>query len=265
MRRGNRLIVGLLASLSLLVMIGFLVGSTKAQNNIIRTILCDTNSTPIVTVLDPQSDSLVDQPLINVSGQTEQTTQIDIFVNDAYSSSVAVEPSGSFAVNVPLAKGNNTIRLDAYFSCNQNSASEVLIITYEPKVQPSEGADTDTDIEYQPDTTSQHSERPINPSSDQPGVSKDDGLYQKIREKLFIQPDDNLSGSTFRRAASPIINWAGVITLLSLVVSLGFPAFALAALGLKTHSTILGISSVKFIRIISVLAGLLILVGLLIL
>ena len=149
-------------------MVGGLLGlnlssSVYAQSTEIKATLCDTNG-PDIDVTQPASDSVVNNPKITVSGNVTRTSQLDIYINNIYSQSVAISQSNpDFSIDIFLDKGTNTIRLEAFYSCNNTSNNSEVVVTYEPGSKPSEGKDTNTK------TTEPGQTRPLtvnNPATD---------------------------------------------------------------------------------------------------
>lgn len=134
----------------LFLLINFLlfpfVSSVYAQTpNQVMAVLCD-NTGPAITIDEPQSDSVVNTPTITIKGTAERTSQLDFYVNNQYNSSLALTNDPNFEAPISLAAGTNTIRIDAYFSCNNTNDSTNLVIDYQPIVTPSTPANTDTSL-----------------------------------------------------------------------------------------------------------------------
>ncbi len=134
--------------LSLLVVVIALLsaqGTLFAVNSgsTINAEICD-NSPPVVTITSPVSDSIVNQPSVTLAGSTLKTSQIDIFVNNQYSSSIAIDSSQSFSRVLSLHVGTNTIRLRAIYSCNNTTTDKTVVISYVPTSTPGAGSETST-------------------------------------------------------------------------------------------------------------------------
>lgn len=131
-----------------LLVLASLVATAKATT--IKTELCDSTSGPALSISAPLSDSVVGTAQVHLQGTALRTTQIDISLNGAYSSSLAIEPSGQIDTVLTLFAGTNTILLQAYYSCNQTASTESIVVTYEPAATPSTGSTTTTAVPLTP-------------------------------------------------------------------------------------------------------------------
>lgn len=218
----------LLFGVGLLTLLVFTRSTASAQSNTVRAILCDTAG-PIVQVTEPESDSIVDTPTVNLEGTTIRTSQIELYINEAYSQSIAVEPNGPFSANVPLNKGTNTIRIEAYFACNQTTEIFNVVVTYEPKVVPSPGETTDTSVPgggIIPPTIS-------NPYPVAPPAPEDPSPIRKALENLrLITPADPESRTTTENTLIVTTrSWMALIVGVVLVFAVAVPGVFLAAVG----------------------------------
>jgi len=229
----------------------------------IKTTLCDDVSEPTVIIEQPISDSVVDTASAAVSGTTERTTQIDLFVNDNYSHTVTIEDDGSFSTTAPLEKGTNTIRLDAYFSCNQTNTSSAVAITYEPAVVPSDGGSVPTDVDNLPSGRGTGQKPGSQPSptvqtTEDGSSSAKPPITERIKEKLF--PSAQTSGDQSPNYIRAAIYWAGVVALFVSTVSSLFTGSLLALFGAETNAVVWGIALKSIVRIISIIISLLLLI-----
>jgi len=135
-----------LVALSIILVI--FVTSISAQifaqsSSTIRAELCD-SSPPDLSISQPLSDSIVDQPTVTVAGSAVRTSQIDYFVNNQYSSSTVVDDSDTFSSPISLTRGTNTVRLHAIYSCNNTTSDSIIVVSYEPSSVPSDGSKINT-------------------------------------------------------------------------------------------------------------------------
>lgn len=142
-----------------------------SSGSTIRTEVCDASSPPVISITSPQTDSIVNQPTITIAGSVVRTSQIDIFINNQYASSVAIGSTNNFSTQTGMTRGTNTIRLDASYSCNNTTASETVVVTYEPSSAPSSGANTSTVT--------------ITPSDPGPGIISNPMKNQNFVDSLF--------------------------------------------------------------------------------
>lgn len=156
--------------LGIICLIGSIYYSTATTGTTIHTEICDSTSGPTLDITSPVSDSIVNTPAIPIQGTASRTSQIDIYLNGLYSSSIAVGPTGQINTTTALNRGTNTIRLDAYYSCNQTTNSSNLVVTYEPAATPSNGSSTDTNFpsEDSPTTPPRDTPEALSPNSVEP-------------------------------------------------------------------------------------------------
>lgn len=105
------------------------------SNTQIRAYLCDDQG-PEVYVTSPLSDSVSNDAKVTFEGSTLRTTQIDIFLNNIYSSTLPIEPDAPFSFDVILNKGTNVVTLKAHYSCNSTMQETSVIIDYVPPLKP---------------------------------------------------------------------------------------------------------------------------------
>lgn len=104
----------------------------------IQATICD-NQPPALNIASPVNGQIIGTPSINLSGTTQRTTQIAIYINGNFSQNVAVGTDQLFDTQISLVKGVNNIKLDSYFSCNHTNASDQLSVTYKPPPTPTNG------------------------------------------------------------------------------------------------------------------------------
>lgn len=117
-----------------------------ATDGKINAVICDSGTSPTITVISPTSDSVVGSPVISVRGTTTYADQVDIAVNGSPANSAPIGSSQQFDLTVTLARGTSTIRLDAVYACNQNHTTKDLVVTYEPAAAASSGAGVNTGL-----------------------------------------------------------------------------------------------------------------------
>jgi hypothetical protein len=100
----------------------------------VHTQVCDTTGAQI-TITKPASDSLVTKPDIQLDGTTQQTSQIEIYIDGNYNNSVSI-PAGTsdFTTQITLQTGTHTIRVDANDTCQIKNGSDAVVLTYQPPV-----------------------------------------------------------------------------------------------------------------------------------
>lgn len=237
---------------------GVILGGTSmvlAQDTNVRTTLCDATSAPQITVTSPLSDSVVDEIPLELIAITTRTTQIDIFINNAYSHSVAITPDGDLQTTVSLQEGDNTIRLDSYFSCNQTTANDTLVVTYIPKVVPSDGGNTDTDVDdviQEPSAVTTSNDLSQGDDDSQEPKSPLDRLRRNLRLAPYNETTDSVQ--TPVSVATAFVNWLGLLAGITALAIFIAPVYFLTIIGAHPYEFIWARLQLKtFIRWLSLL------------
>lgn len=114
----------------------------------VQIMVCPQPSESSLAVLQPQSDSVIDEPKVAISGTVVHISQIDFFIDDTYNHTQALGFSAAnFTSSVTLSPGTHTLKLVASDSCSQTTHEQTLVVTYEPKVVPSVGSAVDTTVD----------------------------------------------------------------------------------------------------------------------
>lgn len=140
-----------------LFLLGFTLGAVtllihsdpvRGMGDNVQVMVCPQADQSSLAVLQPQSDSVVNEPKLSVSGTVENISQIDFFIDDTYNNTVALGFSATeFASTITLAPGTHTIKLVASDSCSQTIHEFSLVVTYEPKTPPSVGENIETEVD----------------------------------------------------------------------------------------------------------------------
>jgi len=105
---------------------------TRAQGaSQVGAVLCDSQG-PDIQVTSPESDTIVNTSPLEITGVLQRTSQLDIYVNEEYSNSLAISSDNTLSIHISLKPGTNTIKFKAYFSCNTTSAEKTIIVEYVP-------------------------------------------------------------------------------------------------------------------------------------
>ncbi len=244
----------------LLVMLGVsaLANSTAhAESNTVRTTLCDEVSTPEITIEEPVSDSIVSTANVGLGGTTQRTTQIDIFINDSYSQSLAIEPDGDFETTIALLEGDNLIRVEGYFSCNQTSSVSTVVVTYRPAAQPSDGGDIDTGVP-DPSSGDDDSDGGVVVTSEQ--EPEDVPPIERLWDKLRIDIDSKNASTIIDSLVSPIVYWTGFVTSILLVGVMFFAVRLLSDFGISNTTLLWGVPLTRVVRLVSLIAFIVLLI-----
>jgi len=119
-----------------------------AQDTAINVAVCGVGSSAQLTIDTPPSDSVVNTPNVQISGQVANATQIDISIDGQYNSTVPLGATQtSYSTSVQLSSGTHTVSLLANDVCNNQDATASVVITYQPQTTPGSGGDTPTTID----------------------------------------------------------------------------------------------------------------------
>lgn len=131
----------------LLMMGPIQAGAVQSGNSTIEVLVCPTENESFLTPTQPQSDSVVNEPKVAISGQVGFISQVDFFIDDVYNNTIALGYSATeFESTVMLSPGTHTIKLVATDSCSHTIHTDIIVITYQPKAQPSIGEDVVTEV-----------------------------------------------------------------------------------------------------------------------
>lgn len=128
----------------------FSVSNAAAQGpgDNIEVMVCPAANQSSFLVTGPQSDSVVNGPKVLIKGTVEYISQIDFFIDDVYNNTVALGYSETaFESLMTLSPGTHTIKFTATDSCSQTTRNDSLVITYQPKTQPSIGEEVETEVD----------------------------------------------------------------------------------------------------------------------
>lgn len=152
--------------------------SAQDAGSRIEVMVCPDVDQSRFTVIAPQSDSVISDPKVILSGEVEYISQIDFFIDDAYNNTVALGYSETnFESTVTLAPGTHTIKFVATDSCFNRTHSDSLVVTYQPKVEPSVGNDVETVVDGHKMTVAE--EEP---------VDADQTTLERIIEQIISTP-----------------------------------------------------------------------------
>lgn len=128
--------------------LSFGVSTTHVAHALVEVMICPDSSQSNIMITSPQSDSIVNEPKLSISGDVTYISQIDFFIDDVYSHTVALGYSATeFSSPVSLMPGTHTIKLTATDSCSQAMYADSVVVTYEPTTQPSVGENVETIVE----------------------------------------------------------------------------------------------------------------------
>lgn len=138
----RRLQVGLLV----LAAVVLPTNAVSAESNL-AAIICDPNQPAVLRVIHPQSDSVVNNSQIELSGTVAQTSQLELYVDDAFS---GVEPLSyndtTFSTTISIPLGTHTIKVVAVDVCQVGNATDSVVVTYENATSASTGNQVPTNV-----------------------------------------------------------------------------------------------------------------------
>jgi hypothetical protein len=118
-----------------------------AESNL-AAIICDPNRPASLTVVRPQSDSVVTSSDIELSGDVTQASQLEIYVDDAYSGVVPLSYNDHhFSTTVSIGLGTHTIKVVAVDVCQVGNATASVVVTYQKTASASSGNQVPTDVD----------------------------------------------------------------------------------------------------------------------
>jgi hypothetical protein len=140
----------LVAAAALTASVPGLVTAAQYGGNNVQVMVCPQPSESSFDIAVPQSDSVVVEPKLAITGAVEHISQVDFFIDDTYNHTQALGFSAlDFSSSVTLAPGTHTLKLVASDSCSQTTHEETVVVTYEPRVAPSLGSAVDTTVDDQ--------------------------------------------------------------------------------------------------------------------
>jgi len=124
--------------------------AVSAESNL-AAVICDPNQSAVLTVERPQSDSVVNTSQIELSGTVAQASQLEIYVDDAYSGVVPLSYNDTtYTTTVAIAVGTHTIKVVAVDVCQVGNATASVVVTYENNTPASTGSQVPTNVDGTP-------------------------------------------------------------------------------------------------------------------
>ena len=123
------------------------VQTAGAESNL-AAIICDPSRPASLTVVRPQSDSVVNNADIELSGEVAQASQLELYVDDAYSGVVPLSYNEThFSTTVSIGLGTHTIKVVAVDVCQVGNASASVVVTYQNATAASNGSQVPTNVD----------------------------------------------------------------------------------------------------------------------
>lgn len=158
----------------------FSVNNVSAQDvgSRIEVMICAGADQSRFAVTAPQSDSIVSEPKITINGEVEYISQIDFFIDDVYNNTIALGYSETtFNSEITLSPGTHTIKFVATDSCSNVTHNDSLVITYQPKTQPSVGSNVETVVDGR-----------VTPAVNDETIQADQTFIERIIDQLVTAP-----------------------------------------------------------------------------
>jgi hypothetical protein len=200
----------------------FVPGKVQAQQvkgSHIEVMVCPRGSQSGLHIQAPVSDSLVATPTIQVKGSVQSISQIDFYVDDVYNNSVGIGlGEASFASDVSLNPGTHTIKLSAIDSCEQETHTDSIVVTYQPQLVPAAGQSADTELPASPGdsnaNSAQTADAPSTVSSQSEGGIHLPPTVQRILNSLGVTnssavPGESVAAQTVKASSA----MAGLVLL----------------------------------------------------
>lgn len=177
LKRNSVLGRGTLAWLAGILLSGAFAWPALAVDNQIGAVVCGVGSPGAsIDITQPTDDSVVNQAVTTFRGTVNNTSQISVEMDGDYVSTVAIGNNQTeFATDISLSEGTHTIVMTANDICGVQDATDSIVITYQPAVEPSNGGTTPTEVDQGPDTAVQADEV----------ITKDD-VYHQIQQIPII-------------------------------------------------------------------------------
>lgn len=118
-----------------------------AASTSVNAAICGPGAAASLTIDAPASDSVIDQPTVQISGSVGNATQIDVSIGDQYNSTLPLSSGQTtYQTSVQLTAGTHTISLVANDICQMQNATASVVITYQPQSSPGNGENTPTQV-----------------------------------------------------------------------------------------------------------------------
>lgn len=101
----------------------------------------------LITITQPTDDSVVNQAVVTFRGTVAGASQIVVELDGNYNGTVALANNQTtFETDITLPQGTHTVAMRATEICGGADGTDSAVLTYQPAVQPSSGAVTETAV-----------------------------------------------------------------------------------------------------------------------
>jgi hypothetical protein len=145
-RSRKRTSLGGVLSAGLLTLV-WLTPVGAVDTNIGVSICGDDSPGASIAISEPNDDSLVSTNMTRFRASVSNASQVEISLDGQYVTTLAIGATQtSLQTDLTLEQGTHTIAMTALDICNGQSATDTVVITYQPAVEPSSGVTTPTEI-----------------------------------------------------------------------------------------------------------------------
>lgn len=136
-----------LFAVSAVMLVLFIAAPAFAASTSVNAAICGAGAGATLTIASPQSDSVVNDPAVQVSGDVSNATQIDVSIDGQYNSTLPLSAGqNTYQTGVQLNPGTHTISLVANDVCQMQNATASVVVTYQSQTTPSSGQGTPTQV-----------------------------------------------------------------------------------------------------------------------
>jgi hypothetical protein len=133
------------SAISLLSLVLLVTTPVHAEDTQVNAVVCGGMQGASLTVEQPKSDSLTASSPIAFQGAVSNATQIDVTVDDNYDSTLPINPNQpTYQILINLTTGTHTVKLTANDICHVQNAVQTVVITYQPVITTSDGAQVES-------------------------------------------------------------------------------------------------------------------------
>ncbi len=140
-----RLLAATVSFLAICAVSTAMASVAHATNSTIITVVCTGSTGSSVTITHPTNDSTINTPVFTMTGSVSAATQLEVRIDGVYSSTIPIGAfQNQFSVPLTLTPGTHTLTVIANDICAVHNAEATAVVTYQPSLVPSSGANTVT-------------------------------------------------------------------------------------------------------------------------
>lgn len=122
-----------------------------AEDNTVTAQVCQPDAAGQLSITAPQSDTVVRQAAVELSGDVELINQVEAYVDGSFRKVTAIASGQTtFSMTIPIPEGTHTIEVRGNQICNGEEMRDEVVVTYEAPsspaapTRPSVGSETPT-------------------------------------------------------------------------------------------------------------------------